>query len=82
MNIGSTEEVMMEELAALVREIAGSGSLIEKIPYDVAYAEGFEDMPRRVPDVSKLRRLTGEVPDTPLQRIVEDVLEDQRARLG
>jgi UDP-glucose 4-epimerase len=52
-----------------------------KIPYEEAYAEGFEDMPRRVPDVSKLERVTGYRPRTPLAKIIEDVVADQRARL-
>ena len=81
-NIGSDEEVTIERLAELVRDEAGSRSEIVRIPYAEAYAAGFEDMMRRVPDVTKLERVTGFRPRTPLSRIVADVVADQRARLG
>jgi UDP-glucose 4-epimerase len=81
-NIGSDEEVSIERLAELVRDAAHSTSSIEKIPYAEAYAAGFEDMMRRVPDVSKLERVTGFRPRTPLSTIIADVVADQRARLG
>ena len=81
-NIGSTEEVSILELAERVRDAAGSGSEIVRIPYAEAYAEGFEDMDRRVPDVDKLERVTGFRPATPLATIIADVVADQRARLA
>jgi UDP-glucose 4-epimerase len=81
-NIGSDEEVTIERLAELVRDEAGSRSEIVRIPYAEAYAAGFEDMMRRVPDVTKLERVTGFRPRTPLSRIVADVVADQRQRLG
>ncbi len=80
-NIGSTEEVTIRRLAELVRDAAGSSSEIVHIPYSEAYAAGFEDMMRRVPDVSKLERTTGFRPSTALTQIVADVVADQRARL-
>jgi UDP-glucose 4-epimerase len=80
-NIGSTEETTIRNLAERVREAAGSGSPIVTVPYAEAYAAGFEDMLRRVPDVSKLERLTGFRPRTPLSQIVSDVVADERARL-
>jgi UDP-glucose 4-epimerase len=80
-NVGSTEEVSILRLAELVREAAGSTSEIQLVPYSEAYAAGFEDMMRRVPDVAKLERVTGYRPRTPLERIVADVVADQRARL-
>jgi UDP-glucose 4-epimerase len=80
-NIGSAEEVTILELAKRVRDAAGSSSEIEFVPYSEAYAEGFEDMQRRVPDASKLERVIGFRPRTPLARIIEDVVADQRARL-
>lgn len=80
-NIGSTEEVSILRLAEMVRDAAGSRSEIRLVPYNEAYAAGFEDMMRRVPDVSKLERATGFRPTTPLERIVADVIEDQRGRL-
>lgn len=79
-NIGSTEEVTIRQLAELVRDAAGSTSEIVHIPYAEAYAAGFEDMMRRVPDVAKLERVTGFRPSTPLSQIVADVVADQRAR--
>lgn len=80
-NIGSTEETTIRGLAERVREAAGSSSPIVTVPYAEAYAAGFEDMHRRVPDVSKLERTTGFKPRIPLAEIVRDVVEDQRRRL-
>jgi UDP-glucose 4-epimerase len=77
-NIGSTEEITIVELAERVKAAVGSDSPIEIIPYDEAYAEGFEDMPRRIPDVAKLEALTGYKPETPLSRIIEDTIADRR----
>lgn len=80
-NVGATEETTILRLAELVRDAAGSTSEIRRVPYGEAYAAGFEDMMRRVPDVTKLDRATGFVPRTPLSEIIRDVLEDQRQRL-
>lgn len=80
-NVGSTQEVSVRELAERVRTAAGSRSDIVLIPYSEAYAVGFEDMMRRVPDVSKLERVTGFRPSTSLEVIIRDVVDDQRARL-
>ena len=80
-NIGSDEEVTINRLAALVRDAAGSRSELVHIPYTEAYAEGFEDMPRRVPDVRRLEQTIGFRPSTPLSRIITDVLEHERARI-
>lgn len=80
-NIGSTEETTIRNLAERVREAAGSASPIVTVPYSEAYAAGFEDMLRRVPDVSKLERATGFRPRTPLSQIVADVVADEKARL-
>ena len=81
-NVGTTREVSMFALAEQVRDAAGSSSEIRLVPYDEAYAAGFEDMMRRVPDVSKLERLTGFKPMTPLEEIIRDVVQDHRSRLG
>ncbi|MCA9321764.1 MAG: NAD-dependent epimerase/dehydratase family protein [Planctomycetes bacterium] len=81
-NVGNDEEVSMRRLAELVREAAGSSSEIKLVPYDQAYTEGFEDMPRRMPDLRRLEEATGFRPRTPLATIIEDVLEDQRGRLA
>ncbi len=79
-NIGSTEEISIYALAELVREVSGSSSEIEKIPYEDAYAIGFEDMPRRVPDVTKLKALIQRAPDTSIRTIVESVVEYEREK--
>jgi UDP-glucose 4-epimerase len=77
-NIGTSEEVSMLELAKRVKAAANSTSEIQLIPYDEAYAVGFQDMPRRIPDVAKLEKLIGYKPSTPLSRIIEDTIADQR----
>ena len=77
-NVGSTEEIAILELARRVIAITGSSSEPTLIPYEVAYGEGFEDMVRRVPDTSKINRLTGWAPTRSLDVIIRDVLESQR----
>jgi UDP-glucose 4-epimerase len=74
-NVGSNEEVTIMELAARVKELAASDSEIVTVPYDEAYEEGFEDMPRRVPDISKVSALTGFRPTMPLDGILQSVIE-------
>ncbi len=74
-NIGSQEEITMEQLAQLVIELTGSNSQLSYIPYDKAYEQGFEDMARRVPDISKIKRLTGFAPTMKLKNILESVIE-------
>ena len=81
-NVGADREVTKNRLAEMVREAAGSSSPIVHVPYDEAYAEGFEDMQRRVPDVGKLWRATGFRPEIPLEEIIEDVVAHRRAVLA
>lgn len=81
-NIGSTQEVSILRLAEQVRDEAQSRSEIVLVPYGEAYAAGFEDMMRRVPDVSKLEGVTGFRPGTSLDVIIRDVVEDQRSRMA
>ena len=69
-NIGSTEEVSILELAKLVVRTLGSKSKIERIPYDKAYAPGFDDMRRRKPKVKKLQDFVGFKPRTTLRDII------------
>jgi hypothetical protein len=64
----------------LVKERTGSDSKIVHIPYDQAYEPGFEDMPRRVPALGKLKKLTGFAPSTTLNEIVDDVIAYFRDR--
>jgi UDP-glucose 4-epimerase len=74
-NIGNDrEEVTILELARRVKERTGGRSGIELVPYDKAYEEGFEDMLRRVPDLAKLRALTGYEPKVALDEILERVV--------
>jgi UDP-glucose 4-epimerase len=73
-NIGNTEEITIKALAELVKTRVGSDSSIEFIPYDEAYAPGFEDMMRRVPSVEKLQSLTGFRPTTNLNVIIDRVI--------
>ena len=70
-NIGGTEEVTMLELAQLVVKTLGSQSQIELIPYDQAYAPGFDDMRRRTPRVEKLERWVHFKPQTSLREIIQ-----------
>jgi UDP-glucose 4-epimerase len=79
-NIGSDQEISMEDLAQLVRQRSGSISSIEYVPYDKAYEPGFEDMPRRVPSLDKLQSLIDYRPRTPLNEIVDRVIAHSRNR--
>ena len=81
-NIGSDREVSINTLAEMVRAEAKSRSEIRHTPYAEAYAEGFEDMQRRIPDVRKLERTIGMRPSTPLESIIKDVVKEQRALMA
>ena len=74
-NIGSREEIAIRELAEKVRASARSQSPIVLVPYDEAYESGFEDMPRRVPDISKIERAIGYRPRVVLDDIITTVIE-------
>lgn len=77
-NIGNTEEVSIQALAERVKAMTGSSSAIRLIPYDQAYESGFEDMPRRLPDLTKIRRMIGYEPRHSLDSILTDVIEFTR----
>jgi UDP-glucose 4-epimerase len=79
-NIGNTQEVTIQELAERVRKLACSQSPIRFIPYDEAYEAGFEDMPRRVPDLTKIKALIGYEPRRALDDILVHVIDDFRRR--
>jgi UDP-glucose 4-epimerase len=72
-NIGNNQQISILELAKKVIEITGSKSEIVKIPYSEAYPEGFEDMQRRVPDISKIKNTLGWTPQIGLDQIIEDI---------
>jgi UDP-glucose 4-epimerase len=77
-NIGNHQEISIHDLAKQVREVAGSKSEIVFIPYEKAYEQGFEDMPRRVPDTTKIKSLIGWQPTIGLPQILADVVEYYR----
>jgi UDP-glucose 4-epimerase len=79
-NLGNSEEVTIRTLAERIKVVTGSQSRIDVIPYDQAYEEGFEDMPRRVPDLTKIRRLIGYEPKIALDEIIERVVADFRIK--
>lgn len=74
-NIGSTCEISIGELARRVQALVGNGSKVVHIPYEEAYGEGFEDMPHRVPDITKNRRLIGFEPKVDLDGILRSVID-------
>jgi UDP-glucose 4-epimerase len=74
-NIGNGREISIGELAERVRSLAGSTSDIVRIPYEQAYEAGFEDMPRRVPDIGKIGALIGYTPTVELDEILTRVVE-------
>ena len=77
-NIGNGEEISIYDLAVRIKAMTGSDSPIVKIPYDQAYEAGFEDMPRRVPDISKIRALVGYEPSVQLEEILTRVIASLR----
>jgi UDP-glucose 4-epimerase len=79
-NIGSTEEISIRDLAEKVKQLSHSNSEIVFVPYAEAYEEGFEDMPRRVPDTSKINELVGFKPEMTLEGILETVISFHRGR--
>lgn len=81
-NVGSEEEISIHKLALKVREMTGSSSDIAFIPYDSAYEEGFEDMPRRIPDLTKVKGAIGYSPKRDLKQIIRDVVAYQKTKGG
>jgi UDP-glucose 4-epimerase len=79
-NIGNTEEITINALAVRVRELTQSQSAIKLVPYDEAYEAGFEDMPRRVPDLSTIRSLIDYEPKHGLEDILQQVIAYVRER--
>jgi UDP-glucose 4-epimerase len=81
-NVGSDEEVSIDDLAQRVRRACGSTSPIVHVPYAEAWDQGFEDMRRRVPDLSRIRALVGFSPSRPLAAIIAAVVAHERAQLA
>jgi UDP-glucose 4-epimerase len=78
-NVGSDEEVNIDGLAQRVKAMTGSPSEIVHVPYDQAYAPGFEDMQRRVPDIGKIGRVIGWKPSLSLDATLEQIISSMRA---
>ena len=76
-NVGNDEEITILALAERVRDLTGGKSTIRTIPYSEAYTVGFEDMFRRVPDLSKIHALIGYKPTRNLSKILADMLDEQ-----
>ena len=72
-NVGNNQQITIMELAKKVIELTGSSSTIEKIAYEKAYPEGFEDMQRRVPDIAKIKQVLGWLPEINLEQIIKDI---------
>jgi len=72
-NIGNNHQISIMDLAKRVIEITGSKSEVKKLPYSEAYPEGFEDMQRRVPDISKIKQVLGWAPEINLDQIIKDI---------
>jgi len=79
-NIGSNEEISIFKLAEKVKELTNSESEIVFVPYDEAYEEGFEDMPRRVPDITKINQLVGFRAEMTLEGILQSVISFHSGR--
>ena len=74
-NIGNSHEITIRALAEKIKTMTNSSSEIVTIPYDQAYDAGFEDMPRRVPDLTKIHELIGYVPEVQLEEILSQVID-------
>ena len=81
-NVGSEEEISINDLAARVKAAAGSKSAITHVPYETAYAPGFEDMARRVPDISRVKALLGWTPRRTLDETLAAVRDHERGMLA
>lgn len=77
-SVGSTEEISILDLAHRVRDAADSESEVSLVPYEEAYEPGFEDMPRRVPDLARIQRVLGWSPTRDLDEILGDVIKSER----
>jgi UDP-glucose 4-epimerase len=80
-NIGNDQEVSINELAALVKEVTGSPSRLEYVPYAQAYGPDFQDMLRRVPCLEKLEALTHDRPRTALETVIRRVVDYEWVRM-
>jgi UDP-glucose 4-epimerase len=79
-NVGMPQEISINGLAALILRLTDSRARIVHVPYDEAYEQGFEDMRRRYPDITKIQALTGWEPTRSIDEIVHDVVDHERRR--
>ena len=79
-NLGSDEEISINDLAKRVIKLAGSSSTVEHIPYDEAYGKSFDDLPRRVPNLQRIRSAIGFAPKLNLDQIIASVIDEHRAK--
>lgn len=80
-NVGSTHEIQIRHLAQKIMELTGSKSRIKYVPYKDVYGAGFEDMKRRVPDISKIHKLIGWQPEICLDELLQSVIEHERSNV-
>ncbi len=81
-NIGSQQEITIDDLALLIKKMTRSKSKIKYVPFEKAYDKNFEDMAKRIPDVSKIKKLIRYVPDHSIEYIVEKVIEYYKPLIG
>ena len=81
-NVGSAQEITIADLATRIKEMTHSDSRIVFVPYDEAYEEGFEDMLRRVPDISKVSNLLGWEPRISMDETLHNIIDEQRQLLS
>ena len=77
-NVGNDQEISIRALAERIKTMTHSASEIVTLPYDQVYEAGFEDMARRIPDLSKIRKLIGYEPTVQLDRIIDEVVDYAR----
>jgi UDP-glucose 4-epimerase len=81
-NVGSSEETSIVELARRVLDRSGSDSELRFVPYEVAYGEGFEELPSRRPDCARVERLLGWKPIRAVDAMIDDVIAHEREAVG
>ena len=81
-NIGSDQEITIAQLAARIRDLCGSRSTIELVPYEQIYGRSFEDMQRRVPNLGKIHRVVGYRPEVGLDQLLESAIRDTCEQMG
>jgi len=80
-NVGHTKEISVYELASLIKDMTNSTSEVIFMPYEEVYEAGFEDMPRRLPDISKIKRLIGYHPTRDLGEMLGSIIAHERVQL-